>query len=40
MKSQTYSYKFKYGDKAKLLFTDANSVTYEIEADDVYQDFW
>ena len=30
----------KYEDKAKLLFTDTDSLTYEIEADDVYQDFW
>ena len=36
-----YNYiKEKYGDKAKLLFTDTDSVTYEIEAEDVYQDFW
>ena len=32
--------KKKYGSKAKLLFTDTNGLTYEIEADDVYQDFW
>ena len=36
-----YNYiKSKYGDKARLLFTDTDSLTYEIEADDVYQDFW
>ena len=36
-----YSYvKKKYGDKAKLLFTDTDSLAYEIEAEDVYQDFW
>ena len=32
--------KKKYGDRAKLLFTDTDSLTYEIEAEDVYQDFW
>ena len=32
--------KYIYGDKAKLLFTDIDSLTYEIEADDVQQDFW
>ena len=36
-----YNYiKRKYDSKAKLLFTDTDSLTYEIEAEDVYQDFW
>ena len=36
-----YNYiKKKYVDKAKLLFTDTDSLTYEIQAEDVYQDFW
>lgn len=30
----------KYGNKARLLFTDTDSLTYEIEAEDVYKDFW
>ena len=29
----------KYNDKAKLLFTDTDSLTYEIETEDVYKDF-
>ena len=36
-----YNYiKKKYDDRAKLLFTDTDSLTYEIEAEDVYKDFW
>ena len=36
-----YNYiKKKYKDKAKLLFTDTDSLTYEIQAKDVYKDFW
>ena len=45
--SKTLMYKFhynyikkEYGDKARLLFTDTDSLTYEIEAEDVYKDFW
>ena len=35
-----YNYiKDKYKNKAKVLFTDTDSLTYEIEAEDVYQDF-
>ena len=36
-----YNYiKKKYNNRAKLLFTDTDSLTYEIEAEDVYNDFW
>ena len=32
--------KNKYGDKARVLFTDTDSLTYEIEAEYVYKEFW
>ena len=32
--------KRKYGKRAKLPFTDTDSLTYQIEADNVYADFW
>ena len=36
-----YNYiKKNYENKAKLLFTDTDSLTYEIEAEDVHKDFW
>ena len=36
-----YNYiKKKYNDKTKLLFTDTDSLTYEVEPEDVYKDFW
>ena len=28
----------EYGDKLKLLFTDTDSLCYEIETDDIYAD--
>ena len=44
--SKLHMYKFhyeyikaKYGNKAQLLFTDTDSLTYEIETEDVYEDF-
>ena len=30
----------KYGSRAKLLFSDTDSLTYEIQAKDVHKDFW
>ena len=45
--SKTLMYNFhhnyvrkNYGNRARLLFTDTHSLTYEIEAEDVYKDFW
>ena len=45
--SETLMYEFhynyikkKYSDKAKLLFTDTDSLAYEIETEDAYKDFW
>ena len=36
-----YNYiKKKYDNRARLIFTDTDSLTYEIEAEDVYKDFW
>ena len=36
-----YNYiKSKYDSKAKMLYTGTDSLTYEIETEDVYQDFW
>ena len=36
-----YNYvKKEYRSRAKLLFTDTDSLTYEIEAEDVYKDLW
>ena len=36
-----YNYiKKNYGEKAMLLFTDTDSLTYQIEAKDVYNHFW
>lgn len=29
----------EYGDKAELLFTDTESLTYETETENVYEDF-
>ena len=36
-----YNYiKKKYNNRAKLLFTDTDSLTYKVGAEDVYKDFW
>ena len=36
-----YNYiKKKHNNRARLLFTDTDSLTYEIEAEDLYKDFW
>ena len=36
-----YNYiKMKYNNRARLLFIDTDSLTYEIEAEDIYKDFW
>ena len=36
-----YNYiKKKYNNRSRPLFTDMYSLTYEIEAEDVYKDFW
>ena len=30
----------KYDNRARLLFTNTDSLTYEIKAEDIYKDFW
>ena len=36
-----YNYiKQKYSERAKLLFTDTDSLCYEIQTEDAYKDFW
>ena len=43
IKSKMYSFHYdfvknKYGDKARLLFTDTDSLCYDIQTDDIYKD--
>ena len=36
-----YNYiKKRYNNKAKLLFTDTDSLCYEREAEDIYRELW
>ena len=35
-----YYIKEKYGSNAKLLFTDTDSLTYNIRTENIYKDFW
>ena len=37
-KTLMYDFHHNYGDKAKLLFTDTDSLTYEIQTEDFYKD--
>ena len=44
-KMQMYEFHFNYikrrhGEKVKLLFTNTGSLCYEIEADNIYRDFF
>ena len=43
-KTLMYNFHYKYikknyGNRARLLLTDTDSLTYEIEAEDVYKEF-
>ena len=46
MRSKVFTYKFhfeyiknKYGNKSTLLFSDTDSLVYEIKSEDVYESF-